>query len=74
MYNVGSTLIRTKITNGGATIKIKDIVSYVGGVNSSLMEVKILKCEDKQAINKFAYVPRCDFKQIQLLKRKTYVV
>lgn len=73
-YRFGTKLVRTKITSGGATIKIKDVVSYVGGINSSLMEVKILKCEDKQAINKFAYVPRCDFRQIQLLKRKPHVV
>ena len=74
MYSVGTKLVRYKITSGGYALKIGDIVSYIGDVSPLAIEVKILKCVNKQYINEYAYVTKNDFKPMALLKRKTHVV
>ena len=74
MYSVGTKLVRYRITSGGHTIKVGDVVSYVRDVNPKYIEVKILKCVNKQYINEYAYVTKNDFKPMALLKRKTHVV
>lgn len=70
MYSVGTRLVRYKITSGGYTIKVGDIVSYIKDVNPQDIEVKILRCSTKMFINKCAYVQKEDFKPIALIKRK----
>ena len=70
MYSVGTKLVRYKITSGGYTLKIGDIVSYIGDVSPLAIEVKILKCSNKTLINECAYVQKEDFKPLMLLKRK----
>ena len=74
MYSTGTNLVRYRITSGGHTIKVGDVVSYVRDVNPKYIEVKILKCVNKQYINEYAYVTKNDFKPMALLKRKTNVV
>ena len=71
MYSVGTNLVRYKITSGGYTIKVGDIVSYIRDVTAIAIEVKILKCSNKTLINECAYVQKEDFKPLRLLKRKT---
>ena len=70
MYSVGTNLVRYKITSGGYTIKIGDIVSYIRDVTAVTIEVKILRCSNKTLINECAYVQKEDFKPLMLLKRK----
>ena len=70
MYNVGTKLVRYKITSGGYALKIGDIVSYIGDISPLAIEVKILKCSNKTLINECAYVQKEDFKPIALIKRK----
>ena len=70
MYSVGTKLVRYKITSGGYTLKIGDIVSYIGDVSPLAIEVKILRCSNKTLINECAYVQKQDFKPLMLLKRK----
>lgn len=74
MYNVGTKLVRHKITSGGYAIKVGDIVSYIRDVTAIAIEVKILKCSNKTLINECAYVQKEDFRPVQLLKRKTNVI
>lgn len=74
MYSVGTKLVRYKITSGGYAIKVGDIVSYIRDIVPSCIEVKILRCSNKTLINECAYVPRCDFRPLQLLKRKPHVI
>ena len=70
MYNVGTKLVRYKITSGGYALKIGDIVSYIGDISPLAIEVKILRCSNKTLINECAYVQKEDFKPIALIKRK----
>ena len=74
MYSVGTRLVRYKVTSGGYTIKVGDIVSYVQDINPLVMEAKILKCPHKQLVNENVYIPKKDFKPMVLIKRKTNVV
>ena len=74
MYGVGNRLVRYKVTSGGYTIKVGDIVSYVSEVSPLTIEVKILRCSNKTLINKCAYVQKEDFKPIALVKRRINVI
>jgi hypothetical protein len=71
MYSVGTKLVRYKITSGGYTIQVGDIVSYVQDISPLAIEVKILRCSNKTLINECVYVQKEDFKPIALIKRKT---
>ena len=74
MYSVGTKLVRYKITRGGYTIKVGDIVSYVRDISPLTIEVKILRCSNKTLINEYAYVQKEDFKPIALVKRRINVI
>ena len=74
MYSVGTKLVRYKITSGGYTIKVGDIVSYVRDISPLTIEVKILRCSNKTLINECAYVQKEDFKPIALVKRRINVI
>ena len=74
MYSVGTKLVRYKITSGGYTIKVGDIVSYVRDISPLTIEVKILRCSNKTLINEYAYVQKEDFKPIALVKRRINVI
>ena len=75
MYSTGTNLVRYRITSGGYALKIGDIVSYIRDVDHpTFIEVKILKCSNKQLVNENAYVTKNDFIPMPLLKRKTDVI
>ena len=74
MYSVGTKLVRYKITSGGYTLKVGDVVSYIRDVTAVAIEVKILRCSNKTLINECAYVQKEDFKPIALVKRRINVI
>lgn len=74
MYSVGTNLVRYKITSGGYSIKVGDIISYVRDVIPQVIEVKIIRCSNKTLINECAYVQKEDFKPIALVKRRINVI
>ena len=74
MYSVGTNLVRYKITSGGYTIKVGDVVSYIKDVSPQVIEVKILRCSNNTLINECVYVRKEDFKPTALVKRRINVI